>query len=314
LDASVSDAEHNLVVAQQALDDVKKDAGVDQAKAIQAITDYTEKLRSIAHTSYYYTVPGRVGTKNIFEAAEKMHEKVIQARKDFDPYKETMTDSSNVSEIAPIFCFPPSLCRGGTLQSVDDPIRKFRKKLNDAEGDYIVALTQIRNAANIAQAQAMLDKSQRDYEKVKDGPHKIKLAAAEKGFEAAQHKLASAKDSVGDLEMRAPYDCTVASISVKQGEHVSAGVPIVQVGNLSSWVIETENLTEIQVVSVKEGQKVSVAVDALPDTPLDGIVQSVAEDYQEKDNDVTYKVKVALPNPDPRLKWGMTVVVTFPEK
>jgi multidrug resistance efflux pump len=75
--------------------------------------------------------------------------------------------------------------------------------------------------------------------------------------------------------------------------------------------VETDDLTEIEVVDVKVGQKVTVVADALPEVEMTGTVEEINQMFEEKRGDITYTVRISLDNPDSRLRWGMTVVVTF---
>jgi multidrug resistance efflux pump len=86
-----------------------------------------------------------------------------------------------------------------------------------------------------------------------------------------------------------------------------------RIADLSRLYVETDDLTEIEVVDIKVGQKVTVVADALPGVEMTGTVESISQVYEEKRGDVTYTVRILLDNPDPRLRWGMTVVVTFEE-
>ena len=54
-----------------------------------------------------------------------------------------------------------------------------------------------------------------------------------------------------------------------------------------------------------------VAPDALPELEVAGYVESISDLYEEKFGDVTYTTKITLTEDDPRLRWGMTVVVRF---
>ena len=47
------------------------------------------------------------------------------------------------------------------------------------------------------------------------------------------------------------------------------------VADFSSWVVKTDNLTEVDVVNVKVGQKVEIVLDALPDVTLTGEVTHI---------------------------------------
>jgi multidrug resistance efflux pump len=74
---------------------------------------------------------------------------------------------------------------------------------------------------------------------------------------------------------------------------------------------ETDDLTEIEVVDVELGQKVTIIPDALPELEASGSVTKISQVSEEKRGDITYTVRVKLDETDPRLRWGMTVVITF---
>ena len=44
---------------------------------------------------------------------------------------------------------------------------------------------------------------------------------------------------------------------------------------------------------------------------MTGTVEEISNVFEEKRGDITYTVRLLLQNPDPALRWGMTVVVTF---
>jgi len=59
------------------------------------------------------------------------------------------------------------------------------------------------------------------------------------------------------------------------------------------------------------GQKVTIVADALPEVEMTGTVVKIDQLFVEKRGDITYTVRVRIDNPDPKLRWGMTVVITF---
>ena len=95
------------------------------------------------------------------------------------------------------------------------------------------------------------------------------------------------------------------------GQPVSPGQAVMRIADFSRMVVETDDLTEIEVVDVAVGQKVSVVPDALPDVELTGVVESIGQVFEEKRGDITYTVRILLDYPDPRLRWGMTVSTRF---
>jgi hypothetical protein len=67
----------------------------------------------------------------------------------------------------------------------------------------------------------------------------------------------------------------------------------------------------MEVPQIAAGQAVSVTPDALEDLSLGGVVDSIEGLYEEKRGDITYTTRIALQESDSRLRWGMTVAVTF---
>ena len=158
--------------------------------------------------------------------------------------------------------------------------------------------------ASLAAAQARLDQLKSEA----NGQPNPTYAAAIQQAEAA---LQSAKTAVADTELHAPFAGTIAQLDVKAGETAAPGVPLAMLANFSDWVVETDDLTEIKVPNVKEGQTVVVKFDALPDAELKGTVESIGALYQTNSGDIVYPVKIKLIDTDPRLRWGMTASVEF---
>ncbi len=95
------------------------------------------------------------------------------------------------------------------------------------------------------------------------------------------------------------------------GEMASPGQPAIVLADFSNWIIETDNLTEIELPDVGVGQPVLVQFDALADVELGGTVTAIKPLFELRQGDVTYVVTISLDEADPRLQWGMTAVVTF---
>ena len=88
-------------------------------------------------------------------------------------------------------------------------------------------------------------------------------------------------------------------------------MPVVTLADFTFWRVETDNLTEIEVIDVELGMKVLITADSLPDVELEGEVESIGIVFEEKRGDITYTVKIRLNDIDNRLRWGMTVVTVF---
>jgi multidrug resistance efflux pump len=160
-------------------------------------------------------------------------------------------------------------------------------------------------------AQAKLDKAMLDYDELADGPDPDDVASAEARVKAANAALESAKATLDNLELEATIDGTVAEFDLILGQQVSAGQPIMKIADFSQMYADTDDLTEIEVVDVSAGQKVVVIPDAIPDLELSGTVEKISSVFEEKRGDITYTARILIDKIDPRLRWGMTVVITF---
>jgi len=133
---------------------------------------------------------------------------------------------------------------------------------------------------------------------------KLALSSAQLDLENAQHMLER-------MALQAPFNGTVTTLNARQGSSVNAGQPMATVADLTHWIVKTDDLTELQVVRIKVGQKVSIVFDALPDQKFQGTVEQIASQYVENHGDITYTVTINLTDLDPALRWGMTATVEF---
>ena len=157
---------------------------------------------------------------------------------------------------------------------------------------------------DLALKTAKMDELQRAYDRMKDGVDKDQLALLEARLHAAQARLAS-------FSVTAPFDGVVADLNAKAGSTVNPGEMAVTIADFSDWVIKTTDVTEIDVVSLSEGQPATITFDAFPDVQLAGNVLSIARIYTENQGDVVYEVSVMLTDNNPEMRWGMTADVAF---
>jgi HlyD family secretion protein len=133
------------------------------------------------------------------------------------------------------------------------------------------------------------------------------VAEAQAGLASAQATLVSAQATLSDFELKAPLAGTVARVNLDVGELAAPGTPVISLGSTSNWHVETDDLTEIDMVQVAVGQPVKVTVDAIPDREFNGIVADIAPRSETKRGDVTYTVTIELTDAeDAPLRWGLT--------
>jgi multidrug efflux pump subunit AcrA (membrane-fusion protein) len=157
---------------------------------------------------------------------------------------------------------------------------------------------------DLALKSAQFEKAQRTYERLKDGVDADQLAVLEARLAAAEAGLAA-------FTVTAPFDGVVADLAARQGSSISAGQIAVTIADVSSWLVKTTDLTEIDVVEVAEGDPVLIRLDALPGVELKGSVLSIGQTFAESQGDIVYEVTLLLDDTHPALRWGMTAAVSF---
>jgi len=137
------------------------------------------------------------------------------------------------------------------------------------------------------------------------------LAASEANVNAAKAARDLPADTLARAKLTAPFAGIVVAIEPNVGETVAVGTPVVRVADTSNFQVETTDLTEINVVNVKEGDAATITLDAIPDLELTGKVASIKGFGENKQGDIVYTIVVKLDKQDPRLRWNMTAKVTI---
>jgi len=172
-------------------------------------------------------------------------------------------------------------------------------------------------AEQVAQAQADVASAEADLAQLLAGATAEDIAVAlsavniaQANVEAAQANIAKTEVDLQKYQLTAPFDGVIGLVTIEQGEIVNSGAEVVTIGDFSTWQIETDDLTEIDVVEVRTGQNVTINVDALPNDDYSGTVTRITPRSETKAGDVTYTVLINLTNGDAsNLMWGMTTFV-----
>ncbi len=170
------------------------------------------------------------------------------------------------------------------------------------------AVEAARAQVEVAQAQAGQAQAQLDL--LLAGPTAEAIAVAEAQVQQAQTVLEGARIAQQKTTLVAPMTGIVGTVMVEEGETVSAGTPVLVIGDLTTLQIETDDLSEVDIVEVAVGQKVDITVDALPDQEFRGRVSEIAPMAEEQHGDIVYTVTIELEEGlEADLRWGMTAYV-----
>lgn len=138
------------------------------------------------------------------------------------------------------------------------------------------------------------------------------VTQAAAGMTQAAADVEAAQRALERMTLIAPFDGAVGEILVEVGELVGPGVPVVRYADFGGWLVKTTDLTELDVVAVKNGLPAAVRIDALPGEVVQGKVIDIASVAAVVRGDVTYEVTIALDESgDLPLRWGMTTEVVI---
>lgn len=298
--ASVTTAQLDLINAQQALKALYDEAPLRAAEALQALANIPQAVAD-AQGALTNLQTGVVNQTDIDVAKANLDladKKLRAAQEAYRPYENKTDDSLTRASL---------LSRLSQAEKeYDAALRKYNSliggpseaRIGQAEADLAVALAQ--------QAEA-----ERRYEILKNGPDPNEVALAQAQVANAEALLAAAQASLLNMELRAPFTGTVASMDLKVGEYVGPGVPVLLLADFANWLVETTDLTELNIVRIAVGAPTAITFDALPDINFNGTVQSISTVGENRQGDITYTVNSNLEQIDERLKWNMTCSISI---
>ena len=107
--------------------------------------------------------------------------------------------------------------------------------------------------ANINATKAQLEQAKAQLDLLKAGATAEQIAVAEAGVKQAQVAVDTAKAQLDKLQLIAPFDGTIGTVTIRSGELAQAGQPIVTLGDLGSLRVETTDLSETDIARVTRG-------------------------------------------------------------
>ena len=200
-------------------------------------------------------------------------------------------------------------------------------------GQVIAEMDKVNLQAELVSSEAQLSAAKTEYEYRQKEYNRIKTLhekelvsdseydssyyqyeTAKNAYSQAQASFTKVKRNLSYATITSPIDGVVISRAVEEGQTVAAGFETPTLFTIA------KNLTDMQVIAdvdeadigqVKEGQSVTFTVDAYPDDVFKGDVQQVRLEATTTSNVVTYEVVITAPNPDLKLKPGLTANVTI---
>lgn len=196
-----------------------------------------------------------------------------------------------------------------------------------AELDKINLLNELESQkSSVANAQTEYDYQLRNYTRIKtlfekkllsDTDYETALYNYEKAknsYNISKNNLAKAQTNLDYATIYSPIDGVVLSRAVEEGQTVAASF------NTPTLFTIANDLTDMRVIAdvdeadigdVREGLRATFNVDAYPNDLFEGKVTQVRQLATSTNNVVTYEVVVSAPNPELKLKPGLTANITI---
>lgn len=282
LTAAIRAAEFELASAQKARDDLDRAAEESASQALQTVSRLERELRDARYQLDNFTPPQNQSKMTAEEALIWAKGRLDTAYAAFEPYK---------------------------YYSENDSTRKDRKEdYDDAQADYNSAIKRLEYETAVQTILTSLELVRADYAIWSKGPDPKDVGLAESRIANAQAALNAAQAKLEDLELLAPFAGTVSEVSVRVGQWLQPGQPVVTIADLEHLQVETTDLNEIDAARVTVGNPVTVTFDALPGVIVETQVKSISPKAAEGSG-VNYTAVMLIDPIPPLLRWGMTAFV-----
>lgn len=187
-----------------------------------------------------------------------------------------------------------------------------KARLQEAE-EHLKLVREGPRKEQIAQARAALRQAKEQLALVQKEPRQETIEQARARLQQAKEFLALAETRLSYTTLTSPLNGVVLSENVESGEYVSAGTPVVTVGDLENvWLRAYINETDLG--RVKLGQHVQVTTDTYPGKIYEGRVSFISSEAEFTPKSVqteaervklVYRIKIVIANPQQELKPGM---------
>jgi HlyD family secretion protein len=330
---SIASAEAELLSANQALQALYDNAGLNKAQLQQSIAT-TDQSRDKAQ-QYLDNISTNAKSTDVEAAWASVviaQNKLENAQEDFDPYANK--DQSNLARAV----LQAQLA--AAQKQYDSAVERYNNLVGSAN-QYDLAVAQ----ANVTMAEAKLADSKRQYVKLENGidpdtlaaaqarvktaeanlavaqaaPSSEQLAVAQAQVEVAQGALNVIQAQIAKLVVTAPINAIVDARSAEPGEVMVAGSPLFTLIKLDDLKI-TVYIPEDRYGTIRLGQTARVSVDSFPGETFEAKVQRIADQAEFTPRNVqtetgrrttVFAVDLAVTNPDSKLKPGMPADVDF---
>lgn len=289
-----AEAELNLAAAKDELKALNDNYPIERAETLRKLVEARKKLDEANKDFADYDTPAyRTRLDNANKAYTDKWEDVKDALDLVEKVSELESGSSR-------------------RQTVEDDYKKTQQDYESLKRDYNLLLNNKEAAqAAVQAAEAEIANLERELEELADGPKATKLDVVNQKIAAAEAQKAAAEKNIEQLQIIAPFDGTIVSLDLTEGELVPAGQPVIVMADGSAQILKTVDLSETGMAGIRTGSRVRVVFDAYPNNEIYGTVTKITNWSEKYLGDVVFPVEITLDSNNLPLLWGMTASVYF---
>ena len=174
------------------------------------------------------------------------------------------------------------------------------------------AATQLRRSRELA-ADELISETELEAAEVALRSAEAQMKSAQAQVRQSQASLSMNEVNLEHTVIRAPIDGIVTSRLVDVGQTVAASFQAPELFVIAADLTKMRviaNIDESDVGRIRPNQRVTFTVDAFPAEEFEGMVSQIRLEPIVTQNVVTYATVIDAPNPELKLKPGMTATVT----
>jgi HlyD family secretion protein len=172
----------------------------------------------------------------------------------------------------------------------------------------LAQLLQQPTASELASAAAQVASAESTLAQLQGRPDPTDVAVYQAQVDESAAALAQAQAKLDDAAIVAPFDGTVVTIHVNEGEWASTGAPAVVLANTADLVLDL-NVDEADVAQVADGQTAYLSFDALQGATITGTVGYLAPSSTDEGGAVAYAARIRFGPGQLPVRLGMTASV-----
>ncbi|MDO9086321.1 MAG: HlyD family efflux transporter periplasmic adaptor subunit [Anaerolineaceae bacterium] len=295
--AELKSAELEQLQAQQSLDELVLYGYLQKQLAYQRVLD-AQVGRNVA-----LAVWDDFDEDKYEQDLEKLNEDMIDAKQELKDAKNDLEDFLDLEE------------DNALRKRRQDTLDKAQISLNQAERAYDnLEINYEQLQLNLELTKAVLDTAIAEYQKFGQSDiQREQKELAEELLSTANTQVEALQSAMNDLEITAPFNGKMVSLKIQHGEWIRVGQVVAVIVDDSSWLVESTDINEMDIVQIKIGDEVTIELDAFPGEMIRGKIIEIDEYPQSKYNDVIYPVRIQLAENNLPLRWMMSVIIKFDE-